>query len=165
MEEVTAQAAVAADWSDGPEAVLRRLDASPLGLTTADVAERLRKFGPNALEDRDRAGPLKLLLRQVESPLVLILVFGACVAFTLGDITEGSIILAIVIGSTALGFAQEFHASRAIEALRQRMALKSRVLRDGAEQQAPAAEIVPGDVILLSAGNLVPADATRPSSR
>src|SRR5262249_38828601 len=120
--------------------------------------ERLRVYGANAFEDRDHAGPLKLIWRQFESPLVLILVFAAGVAFVLRDWTEASIVLAIVLGSTALGFAQEFHASRAIEALRQRMALKSRVLRDGSVCDAPASEIVPGDIVLLSAGNLIPAD-------
>ena len=147
-----------AAWSEEASVVARKLGSSPDGLSSKEAGARLRIYGPNALEDSDRSAPLKLLWRQFESPLVLILVFGATVAFLLQDWTEASIILAIVLGSTALGFAQEFHASRAVDALRQRMALKSRVLRDGGVCEIAASEIVPGDVVLLSAGNLVPAD-------
>ncbi|MBS0384018.1 MAG: HAD-IC family P-type ATPase, partial [Proteobacteria bacterium] len=158
MAPAATDSADASLWSADAQDIARRLGASPEGLTSSEAAERLRTFGRNALEDRASTGPLRLLWRQFESPLVLILVFGAGVAFALRDWTEATIILAIVLGSTALGFAQEFHASRAIAALRQRMALKSRVMRDGVVRETPAAEIVPGDTVLLSAGNLVPAD-------
>jgi Mg2+-importing ATPase len=145
-------------WSQDKRDVLARLSASESGLSSEEAAARLRRDGPNTFEQRERETVWRLLWRQFESPLVLILVFGSVVAFMLRDWTEGGIILLIVLGSTALGFAQEYHASRAVAALRARLALSARVLRDGAEKTVPAANIVAGDVILLSAGNLVPAD-------
>ncbi len=130
------------------------------GLTQAEAAERLRRFGPNSVQSERRLGPLRLLARQFESPLVLILVFGAGVSLFVRQWVDASIILAIVLGSAALGFIQEHRASSALEALRRRLALTVRVLRDGAERTVAAASVVPGDVVLLSAGNLVPADGT-----
>jgi Mg2+-importing ATPase len=110
------------------------------------------------MEDQPRLTALRLLLRQFESPLVLILVFGAVISMVLRDWVEASIILAIVLGSTVLGFAQEYRASAAVAALRRRLALTVQVMRDGTVQTIAASALVPGDVIRLAAGNLVPAD-------
>jgi Mg2+-importing ATPase len=129
------------------------------GLTSAEAAQRLRSFGENALEDRPRATAVRLLLRQFESPLVLILLVGAAVSLFLHDWVDAFIILAIVLGSALLGFTQEYRASTAVAALRRRLAIGVRVLRDGTEQTISSGAVVPGDVILLSAGNLVPGDA------
>jgi Mg2+-importing ATPase len=145
-------------WSWTADAALSHVSSACTGLTSATAADRLRRDGPNAIEPSAGAGILRLVLRQVESPLVLILIIAAVVAFGLGDVTEATIILAIVLGSTVLGFIQEFRASRAVEALRSRLALTTRVLRDGGETVIPASSIVAGDVIVLSAGNLIPAD-------
>lgn len=145
-------------WSRTAGEVLAALRTGADGLSSVDAAARLSKQGGNLFGDSDRASAAKLLLRQFESPLVLILVFAAIIALVLRDWTEASIILAIVLGSTVLGFAQEYHASRAIEALRARLALNSRVIRDGVQRTVQAAEIVPGDIIILCAGNLIPAD-------
>ncbi len=103
---------------------------------------------------------LRLLARQFASPLVLILVFGAAISMALRDWLNASIILAIVAGSAALGFVQEHRASRALAALKSRLALMVRVVRDGAEQVIPASALRVGDIVLLSAGNLVPGDGT-----
>lgn len=145
-------------WTLTAEEALRAAGSASTGLTGAEASARLRRDGPNTVRDAAETGALRLLWRQFESPLVLILVFGSLVALALRDWTEASIILTIVLGSTALGFGQEYHASRAVAALRGRLALRARVLRDGAERTIPASEIVPGDVIVLSAGNLIPAD-------
>jgi Mg2+-importing ATPase len=99
-----------------------------------------------------------LLLRQVTSPLVLILIVGALLSLFLREWIDAAIILAIVAGSALLGFGQEFRASRAIAQLKARLALKARVIRDGAAVPAPFDRIVPGDIVELTAGNLVPAD-------
>lgn len=149
---------VFAYWSLKKADVLARLSAAETGLSSAEAAARLQRDGPNTLERRAEAGVWRLIVRQFESPLVLILVFGAAVAFALRDWTEGAIILLIVLGSATLGFAQEYHASRAVAALRARLALNVRVLRDGAERTVPSADVVVGDVVMLSAGNLTPAD-------
>jgi Mg2+-importing ATPase len=97
-------------------------------------------------------------LRQFESPLVLILVFGAVISLILRDWIDAWIILVIVLGSTLLGFAQEWRASAAIAALRKRLALTTQARRGGSVQAVLASSVVPGDIILLSAGNLIPAD-------
>ncbi|WP_342242036.1 magnesium-translocating P-type ATPase [Inquilinus sp. OTU3971] len=128
------------------------------GMASQNAAEQLRLIGPNSIEDAQRLGALRLLLRQFESPLVLILIFAAVVSLVLRQWVDASIILAIVLGSTLLGFYQEYRASAAVEELKRRLALTCRVVRDGLEKTVPASAIVPGDVIVLSAGNLIPAD-------
>jgi len=128
------------------------------GLATSEAVARLRRHGANTVEDQPRVAALRLLLRQFESPLVLILVFGAVISIVLKDWVEASIILAIVLGSTLLGFTQEYRASAAVAALRRRLALTVQVVRDGTVQTLAASAIVPGDVIRLAAGNLVPAN-------
>ena len=129
------------------------------GLTCAEASLRLRRLGPNEVAGEAGLAPLRLVLRQFESPLVLILVFGAAVSAALRNWLEALIILAIVAGSALLGFMQAYRAGTAVAALRRRLALTAQVARDGAVRTVPASEIVPGDVVLLAAGNLVPADA------
>ncbi|HEV8106346.1 MAG TPA: HAD-IC family P-type ATPase [Burkholderiales bacterium] len=130
-----------------------------LGLSAAQARRALERHGANTVEDEPRFAPLALAARQFASPLVLVLVFGAAVSAVLRNWFEALIILAIVAGSAALGFAQEYRAGTAVSALRRRLALTAEVVRDGLARRIAAAEIVPGDVVLLAAGNLVPADA------
>jgi len=106
-------------WSWDTGRALRELGATPMGLTHLEAQRRLAANGPNTLQAGEKETPARLFLRQFESPLVLILVMASLVALLMADWTEGSIILAIILGSTILGFAQEFHASRAVIALRQ----------------------------------------------
>ena len=127
-------------------------------MSSESAAEQLRLVGPNSVEDARRLSALRLLLRQFESPLVLILIFGAAISLALRQWVDAGIILAIVLGSTLLGFYQEYRASAAVEELKRRLALTCRVVRDGIEQTVTVSAIVPGDVIVLSAGNLIPAD-------
>ncbi len=128
------------------------------GLTSRQAAAQLAAVGPNSVEDAPRLTALRLLLRQFESPLVLILAVAAAISLVLQQWVDAGIILAIVLGSSLLGFYQEYRASTAVEDLKKRLALTARVLRDGAEHLTPVTQIVPGDVVLLSAGNLIPAD-------
>ncbi len=145
-------------WSRDAGDVSAALGSSPRGLTAVQAAERLAVVGPNSVEDAQRLGPLRLLWRQFESPLVLILIFAAAVSLSLSQWVDAGIILAIVVGSTLLGFYQEYRASAAVEALKKRLALTCRVVRDGIEATVHADTLVPGDVLVLSAGNLIPAD-------
>ncbi len=145
-------------WSRDPSELMADLGTGAGGLSAAAAAEQLRRHGPNTVAGERRITAPRLLLRQFESPLVLILVFGALVSMMLRDWVDASIILAIVLGSTLLGFAQEYRASAAVAALRRRLALTVQVVRDGTAQTVAASALVPGDVIRLSAGNLVPAD-------
>jgi Mg2+-importing ATPase len=145
-------------WTLDAAQVAAGLGGSLSGLSAAEAARRLQPAERARLEGLPRLAALRLLGRQYRSPLVLILVFAAAVSMLLREMTEAAIILAIVVGSTLLGFAQEYRADAAVAALRKRLALTVRVLRGGLEQTVPAAAVVPGDVILLSAGNLVPGD-------
>lgn len=145
-------------WSRGAVALAAELGSGPGGLSADEAARRLAENGPNAVEEAKRLGALRLFLRQFESPLVLILAFAAAVSLALRQWIDAAIILAIVLGSALLGFFQEYRASVAVERLKRRLALSCRVVRDGAGTEAPVATIVPGDIVLLSAGNLIPAD-------
>ena len=145
-------------WSCTPAQLFKQLNSSPSGLDAAAAARRLRDVGPNLIRDEGGPSAASLLLKQFASPLVLILLFGALVSFALRDASDGIIILVIVGGSALLSFWQEWNASRAVAALKARLALTSRAFRGGKEASVPAADIVPGDIVLLSAGNLVPAD-------
>lgn len=137
---------------------MSELGASAAGLTTKQAVRRFRRHGPNAVAADGEDTALALLLRQFSSPLILILVAAAAISLFLRGWLDAGIILAIVLGSTLLGFSQEYRASAAVAGLRRRLALKVRVLRDGFPHTVAATTIVPGDIILLSAGNLVPAD-------
>lgn len=145
-------------WSLPPAELMTRLGTGASGLSSIEAVCRIRRYGPNEVEGRAKLSAVWLLMRQFESPLVLILVFGATVSLTLREWIDATIILGIVLGSTLLGFLQEYRASAAISQLQSRLTLKCRVIRDGTERILPARELVPGDLILLSAGNLVPAD-------
>ena len=145
-------------WANDASSLLTELKSRPSGLTSQEAAALLSTFGPNILNDEKNVGPLRLLLRQYESPLLLVLIFGAVLSLVLRQWTDAGIIIFIVVASSFLGFYQEYKASTALAALRLRLALTTKVLRDGTAVTVPAASLVRGDVIQLSAGNLVPAD-------
>jgi len=145
-------------WSQDASALTAALASGPGGLSSDRAATQLRLVGPNSVEDALRLSALRLLLRQFESPLVLILAFAAAISLVLQQWVDAAIILAIVLGSALLSFFQEYRASTAVEELKRRLALICRVLLDGVEQTVPVSTVVPGDLILLSAGNLIPAD-------
>jgi len=145
-------------WSQDAAALSAALGSGPGGLSSEGAAAKLRLVGPNSVEDASHLSALRLLLRQFESPLVLILIFAAAISLVLQQWVDSAIILAILLGSTLLGFFQEYRASAAVEQLKRRLALTCRVMRDGVERMVPVSTVVPGDLILLSAGNLIPAD-------
>jgi P-type Mg2+ transporter len=145
-------------WSADQGALMKSLGSGSVGLGADEATRILAKVGPNSVEEATRLTALRLLLRQFESPLVLILTFAAAMSLALQQWVDAGIILAIVVGSALLSFFQEYRASTAVEELKKRLALTARVLRDGMEQSVPVAQIVPGDLILLSAGNLIPVD-------
>ena len=145
-------------WSQDVSVLAAALGAGLEGLTSARAAAQLAAVGPNSVEDAPRLSALRLLLRQFESPLVLILAVAAAISLVLQQWVDAGIILAIVLGSSLLSFFQEYRASTAVEELKKRLALTCRVVRDRVEQAVPVDLIVPGDLILLSAGNLIPAD-------
>jgi len=145
-------------WSMPLDLLFERLHSSPQGLSGGEAKERLSRFGRNLLLSREKVTPVRLFLNQFNNPLILILVFAAIISFTTGDWIDATIVLAILFASAVLGFIQEYRASNAMETLRRQMTLKTKVLRDGAAVIIPSEEVVPGDVVLLSAGSIIPAD-------
>jgi len=145
-------------WSLPTADVLSGLQSSPSGITADTAAERLARIGPNVLGERKRSNAPTLLLRQVTSPLVLLLIAAAVLSFALHDSTDGIIILGIVGVSALLSFWQERGAAEAVEKLLATVAVKASVLRDGRQTEIAVDELVPGDVVLLSAGSSIPAD-------
>ncbi|GBC76666.1 Magnesium-transporting ATPase, P-type 1 [bacterium HR08] len=145
-------------WSLPTAEVLAALQSSPNGLAASAAAERLAHIGPNVLGERKRSTTGTLLLRQITSPLVLLLIGAAVLSFALGDSTDGIIILSIVGISALLGFWQERGAATAVEKLLATVAVKASVLRDGRPTEVLLEDVVPGDVVLLSAGSKIPAD-------
>lgn len=140
------------------EAASAQLATSPAGLAGAEAARRLESYGPNELQATLRASPWLLLLEQFKNVLVIILLVATVVSGLMGHGIEAIAIAVIVLFAVLLGFIQEFRAERAIEALRRMAAPAATVLRDGFEVSVPARDLVPGDVILLRAGDKVPAD-------
>ncbi|HTS14619.1 MAG TPA: magnesium-translocating P-type ATPase [Candidatus Sulfotelmatobacter sp.] len=128
------------------------------GLTTAAAAERLRADGPNAFPDRARVTVARILLGQFASPLVLLLVVASAISVAVGDRVDAGIILVIVVISAGLGFVQEARSASAVQALRARLALRTTVVRDGTPVDVPVRDLVSGDLVVLGAGDVVPAD-------
>ncbi len=128
------------------------------GLTSDAAAERLRLDGPNTIGGTGRRTLLAILVAQVASPLVLILVAASLVSLVVGDAVTAGIILAIVALSAMLGFVQEARSETAVAALQARLTLHATVVRDGTRQEVPLHDVVRDDLVLLSAGDIVPAD-------
>jgi Mg2+-importing ATPase len=145
-------------WSQNAADLTAALGSGPGGLTSAAASAQFRLVGPNSVDDVSTFSATRLFVRQFESPLVLILVFAAAISLVLHQWIDAAIILSVVLGSTLLGFYQEYRASTAVEQLKRQLALTCRVVRDGLEQTVLVSTIVPGDLTLLSAGNLIPAD-------
>jgi Mg2+-importing ATPase len=137
--------------------VLRRLGADLGGLPSAECARRRARVGANAVRTH-RARALPVLLRQVRSPLLLLLAVTAVASFFVGEHTDAVIIAVILSVSVGLGFVNEYRAERAAEALHDQMRHRSTVLRDGTPVSVDVVDLVPGDVVLLQRGEVVPAD-------
>lgn len=141
-------------WSSETAGLLKRLGSSENGLSSAEASRRV-----GALPRISRTGQTwRLFLSQFTSPLVAILIFGALLSLILREWVDATIIFLIVAGSGLLGFTQEHAASQAIAELRQRLIRQVRVLRDGQKATIPLDNVVPGDVVLLQAGDIVPGD-------
>lgn len=145
-------------WSLQAEKLMVALGSDASGLSAREANARLKHYGPNALEAKKQATALGLLGNQFKNPLVLILMVAAAISMVAAEWVDAGVVLVIVFGSTLLGFAEEYIAGNAIEKLRSKITIHSSVLRDGQPQTRPLHRVVPGDVVLLSAGSLMPAD-------
>jgi len=140
--------------------VVARLEGSAAGGLSADaVKERTARCGPNALPEPPKRAGFLVFLQQFRSPLIYILFIAAALAGALGNFDDGAVILAVVMVNAFIGTYQERRAERSMAALRRLSTLRVRVLRDGREQVIEARDLVPGDILLLAAGDAIGADA------
>ncbi len=141
-----------------PAEALDRLDATPAGLTSAEAGSRRARHGPNRLPEPPRRSALARFLDQFRNLLIYVLLGAAAISAGLGHPLDSLVILAVVLVNGIVGFVQEGRAEAALAALAQLIAPHAAVLRDGRRQDLDAAELVPGDIVLLEAGDRVPAD-------
>ncbi len=139
--------------------VLAQLKTSQSGLSAQEVQRRLATYGPNELAEKQKRTGFVEILYHLRNPLVLILLIAGLVSGFVGDTTDAVIIFFIVLLSIILDVYQESKAQNAAEALKERVTTKATVLRDGVKQDVKLSEVVPGDIVYLIAGDLVPADA------
>lgn len=145
-------------WSISATEMLQKLHTGTEGLTSVEARQRLARYGANLLKPPKRSDVLSLLLAQFKSPIILILFFATGLSFFLRDPVDAFIILSIVLVSGLLGFWQERGANNALEKLLSVVQIKAAVLRDGSSKEIPVEEIVPGDIVILNAGDIVPGD-------
>lgn len=152
-------------WSTPIADVLEALQTNRDGLTQQQVQQQFSIFGFNRLRAKKKTDVITLFISQFKSPIILILIFAAILSFFLHDEIDSIIILSIVLISGLLGFWQERGASQAVDKLLAMVQTRTTVIRDGMEQEIPTEQIVPGDIILLSAGSIVPGDCLLMESR
>ncbi|WP_291523738.1 plasma-membrane proton-efflux P-type ATPase [Acidithiobacillus sp.] len=140
------------------EDVFKQLECSAQGLTTTEAQQRLAQFGRNALEEK-KVSPLMKFLSYFWGPIPWMIEVAAILSAIVRHWADFFIILALLLFNAGIGFWQEFKAANALEALKNQLALKARVLRDGKWREIDAAELVPGDIIRLRLGDIIPADA------
>jgi len=145
-------------WNLPTEQVLQQLKTSSQGLSRQEAQQRLSQYGANSLKQKQTSNVLSLLLNQFKSPIILILMAAAILSGFLGDVIDTVIILGIVLISGLLGFWQERGATDAVAKLLALVQVKATVLRDGQSQDIPNEDVVPGDIVVLTAGDSIPGD-------
>ena len=138
--------------------IFESLHTSQHGLSAVEVDQKLLETGPNELQEGKKKSIALMLLAQFKDVMILILLAAAVIAGVVGDFTDSIVILIIVLLNAFLGFFQEYRAEKAMQALKQMAVTQARVLRDKNITDLPATALVPGDVVMLEAGNAVPAD-------
>ena len=134
------------------------LKSTPSGISNSIALKRLSEYGKNEIEDKRKKTILQMVLHQLTDFMILVLIVVAIVSGILGDLTDTIIILAIIVINAAVGFIQEYRSEKAMEALKNMAPSFARVVREGSTLEITATELVPGDVVLLEAGNIIPAD-------
>ncbi|HEY5555527.1 magnesium-translocating P-type ATPase [Acetobacterium sp.] len=145
-------------WTMPVDDVITKLKTGQDGLTNEEAQKRLEIVGPNSIKPKKRHSALGLLISQFKSPIILILFFAIGLSFFLNDNADAIIILIIVLGSGLLGFWQEYGASNAVEKLLALVQIKATLLRNGSPTEVSVEEIVPGDIVILEAGDVIPGD-------
>lgn len=145
-------------WNLSPKDCLDRLEATPLGLSQSEAEERISKYGANRLTKKKDSGSIGLFFSQFKSPIILLLFFAAGLSIVVRDSTDAMIILGIVLISGVLGFWQELGAKNAVAKLIAMVQVRVSVFRDNSLKDVSLEDVVPGDILRLSAGDVIPAD-------
>ena len=146
-------------WHRQPaDTVLKHLDTSLTGLSAEEARIRLEKHGPNVLKEKEKKTLFMMFLDQFRDFMILVLIAAAAISGMIGELSDTIAIIVIVILNAVIGFVQEYRAEKAMEALKAMAAHSAIVVRDGRQQEIHASEIVPGDIVVLDAGKIVPAD-------
>ena len=145
-------------YSKKKEEVIKEFNSSADGLSPSEVKKRIERYGYNELIVKKGDSAFKIFLKQFQNFLIILLIFAAIVSVVLGEMIEAIAMGCIILLSVILGFYQEYRAEKAIEALKKISAPEAKVARDGKEIKIPAKELVPGDIVLLEEGDIVPAD-------
>jgi len=141
------------------EKLLDSLKSTEAGLSEEEAERRLKEYGPNELTTKEGISPLQIFLGQFKDIFVIMLLFAIIVSVAIGELVDAATIATIVILNAIVGFVQEYRSEKAMEAMKNLTAPKARVLRNGKELIIPSLDIVPGDIVLLEAGDRIPADA------
>ena len=165
MQPITASSPLDNFWSLDSKEALRLLSCSDSGLPAAEAGDRLKTYGPNTLKGASHSSAVLLFLSQFKSPITLLLIAAALLSMGLGDLTDAVIILIIILISSGLGFWQEKGAAHAVEELLKMVQIRCRLVRGGVEKEWPMEMVVPGDVVVLSAGDVIPGDSLLLDSR
>lgn len=145
-------------WNRPVPALLADLETTPAGLSSEQAERRLLRYGPNdAAAEKRKPGWVRFLGR-FRNPLVIILLLASALSAATGDVASFIIVFVIVLLSVVMDFVQESRAQNAVDALQEQVALRAQVLRDARETTLLVRQLVPGDVVRLAAGDLVPAD-------
>jgi len=146
--------------------VLKELETDPhRGLNDEEIKKRIEEYGYNELKQEERISPFTILLNQFKNILLLILILAIILSALVGETVDAAIIMVIVIFCAVLGFIQEYRAERALEALKKMLSPTIMAIRGGREEEVPSKELVPGDILLLGAGDRIPADVRLVESR
>ncbi len=145
-------------YSKKKEEVIKEFNSSADGLSPSEVKKRIERYGYNELIVKKGDSAFKIFLKQFQNFLIILLIFAAIVSVVLGEMIEAIAMGCIILLSVILGFYQEYRAEKAIEALKKISAPEAKVVREGKEIKIPAKELVPGDIVLLEEGDIVPAD-------
>ncbi|MFH1470153.1 MAG: HAD-IC family P-type ATPase, partial [Candidatus Micrarchaeota archaeon] len=145
-------------WEKPMDEVYSFLASSEKGLSAHEVGERLKKHGKNDIRDKDKREWLEILLAQFSSPLLLILLAASVISGLLGDFSDTAIIIVITLVTVLLGFLQEYKSEKEVAELKKYFSYHAVVMRVGVKEQIDSRELVPGDIVFVGLGDIVPAD-------
>lgn len=146
-------------YQKGIEDTLAELSTSAKGLPDAEVESRQEEYGPNAFRAAKERSKFSIFAEQFKDVMIVILIIAAIISFVSGEATDAIVILAIIIGNAVIGYFQEYNAEKSVRMLQKMTAQKTVVIRNGMPREVEARTLVPGDIVVLEAGNIVPADA------